>query len=142
MSETDSSLTGIVPDPLQGVKDFLSSDAGLLAAAGLGALVGGDMSTTPPTGYQGSIPDYTAVRTAVPNTFDASRRPGSGGRRYFSDIQFYDYTKLYNRRNLPANYHLTFSRAESNQEQTLNAIVNGLNISAVFRDKLPSEYLG
>ena len=88
MSETDSSLTGIVPDPLQGVKDFLSSDAGLLAAAGLGAFVGGDMSTTPPTGYQGSIPDYTAVRTAVPNTFDASRRPGSGGRRYFSDIQF------------------------------------------------------
>jgi hypothetical protein len=88
MSETDSSLAGIVPDPLQGVKDFLSSDAGLLAAAGLGALVGGDMSTTPPTGYQGSIPDYTAVRTAVPNTFDASRRPGSGGRRYFSDIQF------------------------------------------------------
>ena len=62
--------------------------------------------------------------------------------KYFSDIQFYDYTKLYNRRNLPANYHLTFSRAESNQEQTLNAIVNGLNISAVFRDKLPSEYLG
>ena len=43
----------------------------------------------------------------------------------FNDIQFYDYTKLYNRRNLPANYHLTFSRAESNQEQTLNAVVNG-----------------
>ena len=58
--------------------------------------------------------------------------------KYFSDIQFYDYTKLYNRRNLPANYHLTFSRAESNQEQTLNAIVNGLNISAVFRNQLPN----
>ena len=60
----------------------------------------------------------------------------------FNDIQFYDYTKLYNRRNLPANYHLTFSRAESNQEQTLNAVVNGLNISAVFRNELPKEYLG
>jgi len=60
----------------------------------------------------------------------------------FNDIQFYDYTKLYNRRDLPANYHLTFSRAESNQEQTLNAVVNGLNISAVFRNELPKEYLG
>ena len=62
--------------------------------------------------------------------------------KHFSDIQFYDYTKLYNRRNLPANYHLTFSRAESNQEQTLNAVVNGLNISAVFRSELPKKYLG
>ena len=62
--------------------------------------------------------------------------------KYFSDVQFYDYTKLYNRRDLPANYHLTFSRAESNQEQTLNAVVNGLNISAVFRNELPKEYLG
>ena len=33
----------------------------------------------------------------------------------FNDIQFYDYTKLYNRKNIPNNYHLTFSRAESNQ---------------------------
>lgn len=60
----------------------------------------------------------------------------------FSDIQFYDYTKLYNRRNLPKNYHLTFSRAESNQKQTLNAVVNGLNIAAVFRSALPKKYLG
>ena len=60
----------------------------------------------------------------------------------FNDIQFYDYTKLYNRRNLPANYHLTFSRAESNQEQTLSAVVNGLNIAAVFNNQLPNEYLG
>jgi len=60
----------------------------------------------------------------------------------FNDIQFYDYTKIYNRRNIPANYHLTFSRAESNQKQTLNAVVNGLNIAAVFRHELPKEYLG
>ena len=62
--------------------------------------------------------------------------------KYFSDVQFYDYTKLYNRRDLPANYHLTFSRAESNQEQTLSAVVNGLNIAAVFNNQLPNEYLG
>ena len=70
------------------ITDFLQSEEGLLAAAGLGALVGGDMSETPVTGYQGSIPQFTAVRAAVPNTFDSTRRPGSGGRRYFSDIQF------------------------------------------------------
>jgi hypothetical protein len=59
----------------------------------------------------------------------------------FNDIQFYDYTKLWNRRNIPANYHLTFSRAESNQKQTLSALVNGLNVSAVFRNELPKTYL-
>mgnify|MGYP003127615158 CR=1 FL=1 len=59
----------------------------------------------------------------------------------FSNIQFYDYTKIWNRKNIPSNYHLTFSRAESNQKETLNAIVNGLNISVVFRNKLPKQYL-
>lgn len=43
---------------------------------------------TPKTGYQGSIPDYTAVRSAVPGTYDPNRRPGSGGQRYFSDLQY------------------------------------------------------
>jgi len=32
----------------------------------------------------------------------------------YSDYQFYDYTKLPNRRDLPANYHLTFSYSGSN----------------------------
>ena len=73
---------------LDSIKEFLSGPSGLALAAGLGALVGGDMSETPVTGYQGSIPQFTAVRAAVPNTFDSTRRPGSGGRRYFSDIQF------------------------------------------------------
>lgn len=59
----------------------------------------------------------------------------------FNDIQFYDYTKLYNRKNIPSNYHLTFSRAESNQKETLSALVNGFNVSAVFRNELPKTYL-
>jgi len=70
------------------ITDFLQSEEGLLAAAGLGALFGGDTTSVPPVGYQGSIPDYTAVRTTVPGTSDTTRRPGSGGRRYFSDIQY------------------------------------------------------
>jgi len=39
-------------------------------------------------GYQGDIPDYTAVRSRVANTYDPNRRPGSGGQRYFSDMQY------------------------------------------------------
>ena len=35
----------------------------------------------------------------------------------FPNTQFYDYTKLSNRRNIPANYHLTFSRSESNEDK-------------------------
>jgi hypothetical protein len=40
------------------------------------------------TGYQGGIPKYEAVREAVQGTYDPSRRPGSGGQRYFSDVQY------------------------------------------------------
>ena len=45
----------------------------------------------PTSGYQGGIPDYTAVRQRVPMTgdgYDANRRPGSSGRRYFTDVEF------------------------------------------------------
>jgi len=52
-----------------------------------------------PTGYQGGIPNYTASRQLAPNAFSqtypspdtgelTTRRPGSGGRRYFTDTQF------------------------------------------------------
>lgn len=39
-------------------------------------------------GYQGQIPKYTAVRQAVQGTYDPSRRPGSAGQRYFTDVNF------------------------------------------------------
>lgn len=52
----------------------------------------------------------------------------------FPDVTFYDYTKLANRRNLPANYHLTFSLADGNMAQAVEALRNGLNVAAVFRD--------
>ena len=59
----------------------------------------------------------------------------------FQDVQFYDYTKIINRKNLPSNYHLTFSRAESNQENVLKAIELGLNVAVVFTNGLPGYYL-
>ena len=79
---------------LGGVGDFFRSDVGsLIGTAGLGALATktGIMDTkTPVVGYQGSIPEYEAVRERVPMQADPNRRPGSAGRRYFSDVQYAD----------------------------------------------------
>lgn len=51
----------------------------------------------------------------------------------FPDVQFYDYTKLPNRRALPSNYRLTFSYADGNMADVETAIANGLNVAVVFR---------
>lgn len=62
----------------------------------------------------------------------------------FPNVQFYDYSKLSNRKNIPANYHLTFSRSESNENKLDEAISNGMNVAVVFSTKkkndLPSRY--
>ena len=60
----------------------------------------------------------------------------------FPDVQFYDYTKYPNRKRLPANYHLTFSKADGNDRDAQKAIKNGLNIAVVFQNYLPKSYLG
>lgn len=63
----------------------------------------------------------------------------------FPEIQFYDYTKYpYAKRpteSLPSNYHLTFSRSESNDAEVLTNLQNGRNVAVVFStDQLPSTY--
>jgi hypothetical protein len=59
------------------------------AAAGLGQGLGlFGKSDDKPKGYQGKIPELTAVREQIPNTYDPSRRAGSGGQRYFTDNQY------------------------------------------------------
>ena len=60
----------------------------------------------------------------------------------FPDVQFYDYTKHSNRKNIPSNYHLTFSRAEDNDEDIKQALKNGLNIAVVFEKFLPETFMG
>jgi hypothetical protein len=68
----------------------------------------------------------------------------------FPNVQFYDYTKVFARlkKELPKNYHLTFSRAEteSNHKETLLALQMGFNVAVVFNVKdeteLPSQYQG
>lgn len=45
-------------------------------------------SSSQPVGYQGGIPQLTARREALPIPVDPNRRPGSGGRRYFTDLTY------------------------------------------------------
>jgi len=61
----------------------------------------------------------------------------------FPNVQFYDYTKNYIRFNkvLPSNYHLTFSRSETNDIKAMEILNKGFNVAMVF-DKLPLEYKG
>lgn len=50
----------------------------------------------------------------------------------FGNVVFYDYTKRSNRRNLPSNYHLTFSLAEGNDAQAIEALDNDVSVAVVF----------
>jgi len=65
----------------------------------------------------------------------------------FSDIQFYDYTKVLGRKVTEVkNYSLTFSAADGNDADVAKAIAQGYNVAVVFgvkkTDALPSQYLG
>lgn len=53
------------------------------------------------------------------------------------DIQFYDYTKIANRRHIPANYDLTFSYSgvADYAPYVAKAVANGDRIAVVFRDR-------
>lgn len=59
----------------------------------------------------------------------------------FPDVQFYDYSKIANRRDLPANYHLTFSLADGNDADARTALNAGMNVAVVFRT-LPDQFMG
>ena len=66
----------------------------------------------------------------------------------FPNVQFYDYTKHFNRMikylkgELPSNYHLTFSRNEKNDFQATQVLKAGGNVAVVFRKELPETYKG
>ena len=63
----------------------------------------------------------------------------------FTNVQFYDYTKNHLRfdriKNL-SNYHLTFSRSETNDLQSRIMLNLGYNVAMVFEKNLPTKYLG
>jgi hypothetical protein len=61
----------------------------------------------------------------------------------FSDVQFYDYTKLLTRVDVPTNYHLTYSRSETNEAGVIELLSAGRNVAVVFDDKaLPATWQG
>jgi len=57
------------------------------------------------------------------------------------DVQFYDYTKVYNRlQDEVANYYLLFSYSGNNKAQCLAALKRGYNVAVVFKDQLPARF--
>ena len=56
----------------------------------------------------------------------------------FPTVQFYDYTKILGRKvkHLP-NYHLTFSKADGNDSDVAEALLQGMSVVAVY-DKVPA----
>jgi len=64
----------------------------------------------------------------------------------FPDVQFYDYTKIPNRRGLPTNYDLTFSYSGVPEFRPYaeRALASGMRVAVVFRSKaeIPVSFLG
>jgi len=103
--DDDTQGTGLLEDIGSAFTDSKGNISGSKVAAavgGIGSLLGstgalGDDNVLTKifgggspqmTGYQGKIPSYTASRMQVPGTYDAARRPGSAGQRYFTDVNF------------------------------------------------------
>lgn len=60
----------------------------------------------------------------------------------FNNIQFYDYTKFKNREPRFKNYHMTYSRKETDSVTDIKAIIKkGINVAVVFKT-IPSHWIG
>lgn len=68
--------------------------------------------------------------------------------QHFPKVQFYDYVKVVSRMSaflageMPKNYHLTFSRSESNEKIVDAVLASGGNVAVVFRGALPKTWKG
>ena len=64
----------------------------------------------------------------------------------FPEIQFYDYTKIANRTDLPSNYDVTFSYSgvEGFQPFVTKALLNNMRMAVVFRKEqdIPMTFMG
>jgi len=55
----------------------------------------------------------------------------------FPNVQFYDYTKVLGRKTAQyPNYHLTFSKADGNDSDVAEALMQGMSVVAVY-DEIP-----
>jgi hypothetical protein len=67
--------------------------------------------------------------------------PGMNVFECFPTVQFYDYTKILGRKVKGiANYFLIFSKADGNDSDVAEAILQGMNVAAVF-DRVPGVYM-
>jgi hypothetical protein len=63
--------------------------------------------------------------------------PGLNVFEVFPTVQFYDYTKVLGRKVAQyPNYHLTFSKADGNDSDVAEALLQGMSVVAVY-DKIP-----
>jgi len=63
----------------------------------------------------------------------------------FPELQWYDYTKLHNRKGLPDNYSLTWSYSQASKaysDRLASVIKSGMNAAAVFRNSIPTTFEG
>jgi hypothetical protein len=78
-------------------------------------------------GFQGKIPEYTAVRERIPMTYDPTRRPGSSGQQYFTAPNFVNKTDT---------DAVTAARAAAVEQATTLANANATNPA---RQALPAS---
>jgi hypothetical protein len=91
-----------------------------------------------------------ALRSIINNFELAIRLNGTSDVRWenygiiqeFPDLMWYDYTKIVNRKNLPPNYHLTFSFSGHNLEACRTALANGMSVAVPFLKPPPDKWLG
>ena len=85
---TNTGLFGYYRDAL----NLVSDDGGLAALATPAETAfrseGNPFASNTASNTTGTVPNYTYERAQVPGTYDANRRPGSRGQRYFSDAAF------------------------------------------------------
>ncbi len=64
--------------------------------------------------------------------------PGQNVFECFPNVQFYDYTKILGRKTkMYPNYHLTFSKADGNDADVAEALLQGMSVVAVY-DRIPA----
>lgn len=67
---------------------------------------------------------------------------------HFPHVQFVDYTKNLKRMlafcegKMPSNYHLTFSRSETNEDECRRVLAAGGNVAVVFAGIKPTSFMG
>lgn len=107
--------------------------SGVASLAGMLGLIDSDASDDRPVGYQGKIPEYTAVRSRVDtSTGEEQRRPGSGGRRYFSDVTYATPENAASARTA------TDAQAETLRQRNLDNVFRELGITPAAEEPAPT----